>query len=60
MRANGLRTHHYDILLALHKDVQQLDYVIMHNSSCIIDLHKAFALAQGSANHCKQGSGSAV
>jgi len=50
MRANGLRTHHYDILLALHEDIQQLDYVIMYDSSCIIDLHEACVLAQEAAN----------
>ena len=60
IQSNWTKTHHYDVLLALHKDIQQLDYVVMHDSSCIIDLHEAFALAQEAANHCKQGIGSAM
>ena len=33
------RAYHYDMVLAFRKDIQQLHNVVMHDSSCIVNLN---------------------
>ena len=49
-RGCATKAYHYHILLAFHKDVQQLHYVVVNYSSSILHLNKILACLRYTSN----------